>query len=170
MSVSAEPLHPFGHYIAMASFISKMLHISSSEEILLPGTEESTLEMGFCTQHLHTITCLSFFFFALLSSFFSVQPTSFYPFCPLNGSGGMVSQVTDGMFSGKLWGPRPPLGAQMGDEVQLMLFLFFSDLTMGQRWRNKKNKDQVILQTAWLAGGGLLCHDLGFSSRTTETA
>lgn len=54
----------------MANFISKMFHISSSEEVLLPGTEDSTLEMGLYTQHLHTsllpfpfLLCPFFFFF-----------------------------------------------------------------------------------------------------------
>lgn len=51
-------------------------------------------------------------------------------------------------------GPRPPLGAQLGAEAQLTLFLFLRGLTMGQGWRNKENKDQVILQAAWLAKGG----------------
>lgn len=60
------------------------------------------------------------------------------------------------MFSGELCGPRPPLGAQMGGEAQPLLVLSLPGLTRGQRWRNKKNKDQVILQAAWLAGGAAL--------------
>lgn len=75
-----------------------------SEEVLLPGTEDSTLKIGLFTQqpqHLHTSYLPFPFLLCPLFFFFPLRPTSFCPFRPLNANGGMISQVIDENLCGK---------------------------------------------------------------------
>lgn len=155
---SAELLHHSGHHFWQPLHLK--CSIILSEEILLPRTKDSILEMGLCTQHLHT-SHLPFLLLLCLFFFYSLQPTSFCPFCPLMtmvgcshrllmricGKKGPVifrsvcvgSAALDAL-RGTVW-PQASPWAQMAGEAQLMLFSFLPGLTLGQRWGNKKNKD-----------------------------
>lgn len=89
---SAELLHHSGHHFWQPLHLK--CSIILSEEILLPRTKDSILEMGLCTQHLHT-SHLPFLF--LLCLFFLLFPTThkFLPLLPTYDNGGMFSQVAD---------------------------------------------------------------------------
>lgn len=137
---SAELLHHFGHHFWQPLHLK--CSIILSEEILLPGTEDSILEMGLCTQHLHTshlpFSSLPFF------SFIPYNPQVFGPSAHLWqwwdvltgcwwGSVERKGQWSSGvsvwaqqpwMLSGELCGPRLPLGHRWQVKLSSCCFHF----------------------------------------------
>lgn len=159
--------------------------ISLFEEFLLPRTEKGVLNTGLCTQQAQPpipTTCLCLFFFLF-------QPSRLCPFCILHYNDVMFSQVTeentfDNRGPASIWtacvgsqlsntrlsqGNRvapnlPPALGTDGRRSSTTLSLLLPGRTMGQRWRNKENKDQILLQAAWMDMESCLLRDLCFSS------